>query len=274
MRRTLFERIRRGVVARDPFFNQKLDCAGLSGASSYQKVTAALRMLAYAPSADQLDEYVRLAESTILKTTERFCLAVILEFGPSYLRPPNEEDLKLILSLSEEQGFNGCLGSVDVMKWEWKNCPMAWRGCYTSGKENFSTIGLEAIADCRLYFWHAYFGVPGSQNDINVIDQSDLFQNLTEGQAPQVKFIVNNKVYDMGYFLSDGIYPPWYCLMQTIPKPQGNKQKLLPNYKKPSVRRSNALLASSRYVRLLCLFFSFSDCCVAHIILLFVLFLF
>ena len=68
MRRHLFEEIRRKVEARDPYFRQKVDCCGELGASSYQKVTAALRVLAYAASADQLDEYIRLGESTILKT--------------------------------------------------------------------------------------------------------------------------------------------------------------------------------------------------------------
>jgi hypothetical protein len=224
MRRHLFEHIRRRVEQRDPYFRQKVDRAGVRGARSYQKVTAALRMLAYATSADQLDEYIRLAESMILQTTKRFCIAVIQEFGPIYLRRPNEGDLELILKLSEKEGFNGCLGSVDVMKWEWKNCPIAWRGSYTSGKDKVPSIGLEAVVDCRLYFWHAFFGVPGAQNDINVVDQSDFFQNLVEGKAPEVHFIVNNKVYDMGYYLSDGIYPPWYVLMQSIPKPVGNKQ--------------------------------------------------
>jgi hypothetical protein len=113
MRRHLFEEIRRKVEARDPYFRQKVDCCGELGASSYQKVTAALRVLAYAASADQLDEYIRLGESTILKTLERFCVAVIDEFGPTYLRRPTKEDLKLILKLSQKEGFIGCLGSCE-----------------------------------------------------------------------------------------------------------------------------------------------------------------
>jgi len=225
MRRTLFEHIRRKVTSRDRYFVQKRDCTGKPGASSYQKVTAALCMLAYASSADQLDEYIRLSESTILQTLERFCKAVIEEFGPTYLQRPTEEDLETILQLSEKSGFNGCLGSLDVMKWEWKNCPMAWRGSFKSGKDKYPTVCLEAIVDERLYFWHAFFGIPGSQNDINVLDQSDLFENLVDGTAPKVHFLVNHNVYAMGYYLTDGIYPPWYVLMQSISYPEGRKQQ-------------------------------------------------
>ena len=103
------------MEARDPYFRQKVDCCGQVGASSYQKVTAALRVLAYAASADQLDEYIRLGESTILETLERFCITVIDEYGPTYLRRPTKEDLELILRLSQKEGFIGCLGSCEYL---------------------------------------------------------------------------------------------------------------------------------------------------------------
>ena len=103
---------------------------------------------------------------------------------------------------------------------------MSWRGSFTNGKDGVPTIGLEAVVDSRYFFWHAFFGVPGSQNDINVIDQSDLFQELTKGKAPQVHFVLNNKVYDMGYYLTDGIYPEWYVVTQSFKNPVDNKQQL------------------------------------------------
>jgi len=226
MQRSLFDEIFQAVCAHDRYFIQKRDCTGLLGALSHQKVTCALRMLAYATSADQLDEYIRLAESTVLKTLHRFCQAIIDVFGDTYLRTPNKDDLQKILMLHSQRGWVGCLGSLDVMKWEWKNCPMAWRGQFQSGKDTHPTIGLEAVVDCRLWFWHAYIGVPGAINDINILDQSPLFVELMQGKAPKVTFLVNNNVYEMGYYLTDGVYPKWKVLMQTIPEPLGRKQKL------------------------------------------------
>uniref|UniRef100_A0A2N9HQ65 DDE Tnp4 domain-containing protein n=1 Tax=Fagus sylvatica TaxID=28930 RepID=A0A2N9HQ65_FAGSY len=58
------------------------------GLSSLQKMTAALRMLAYGVAADSTNE---------------------------------------LLAVNEKRGFPGILGSIDCMHWKWKNCPTAWK---------------------------------------------------------------------------------------------------------------------------------------------------
>jgi hypothetical protein len=54
-----------------------------------------------------------------------------------------------------------------------------------------------------------FLGVAGSNNDINVLNQSPLFTNVLYGQAPAVNFMVNGHEYNRGYYLADGIYPSW-----------------------------------------------------------------
>jgi hypothetical protein len=87
------------------------------------------------------------------------------------------------------------------------------------------TIILEAVASKDLWIWHAFFGMPGSHNDINVLQRSPLFARLAEGQAPEVNYTINGHDYIMGYYLADGIYPSWATFIKTIPEPQGNKKK-------------------------------------------------
>jgi hypothetical protein len=53
----------------------------------------ALRMLAYEGPADELDEYLRMGESTIFERLKRFTVAVVAIFGPSYLRAPNNQEV-------------------------------------------------------------------------------------------------------------------------------------------------------------------------------------
>jgi hypothetical protein len=72
---------------------------------------------------------------------------------------------------------------------------------------------LEAIADGGLHIWHAFFGIPGSNNDLFVLDRSPLVQNVLISQARDMHFTINGYVYDRYYLLTDGIYPEWSCFV-------------------------------------------------------------
>ena len=127
MARHVFNRIREGVVAHDPYFECKTDALGKLGFSSYQKCTAAICMLAYGIPGDLVDEYVRMSETTCLMSMYKFCQAVIEVFGPEYLRQPTVADIERLLATNAARGFPGMLGSIDCMHWEWNNCPFAGR---------------------------------------------------------------------------------------------------------------------------------------------------
>src|SRR6266540_3765410 len=88
------------------------------------------------------------------------------------------------------------------------------------------TIILEAVASTDLWIWHAFFGLPGSLNDINVLNRSPLFDRLAKGEAPAVNYTINGHNYDMGYYLVDGIYPTWSTFVKTIKAPANLKDKI------------------------------------------------
>jgi hypothetical protein len=212
------------VEAHDEYFVQRRNGARVLGLSCFQKITAAMRMLTYGVAADATDEYVRIGESTALESLWRFVKAVDEIFGEQYLRHPTEKDIERLIALGEAMGFPGMLGSIDCMHWAWKNCPYDKQGQFKGHVDN-PTLILEAVASDDLWIWHAFFGMPGSLNDINVLDRSPLFDNLAEGRAPEVKFSVNGHDYTMGYYLADGIYPTWATLIQSIRHPMGCKRQ-------------------------------------------------
>ncbi|XP_050250584.1 uncharacterized protein LOC126697568 [Quercus robur] len=172
-----------------------------------------------------MDEYVRIGETTALESLKKFVTVVIDVFSKEYLRKPNNEDIAKLLAYGERRGFPSILGSIDCMHWKWKNCPVAWKGQYC-GHIHEPTIILEAVASYNLWIWHAFFGLPRSNNDINVLEQSHIFNDLVEGRAPAVHYSINGHNYTMRYYLADGIYPKWVTFVKTIPAPQGQKQKL------------------------------------------------
>ncbi|EFP83400.1 uncharacterized protein PGTG_08586 [Puccinia graminis f. sp. tritici CRL 75-36-700-3] len=59
MEKLLFLRILQDLTANFPYFLQKPDCTGKLGLSPHQKITAAIRQLAYAIPLDATDDYCR-----------------------------------------------------------------------------------------------------------------------------------------------------------------------------------------------------------------------
>jgi hypothetical protein len=45
------------------------------------------------------------------------------------------------------------------------------------------------------------------------------------GEATDMTFEVNGQEYNMYYLLTDGIYPPWSCFVQSIHEPDDEKKK-------------------------------------------------
>ncbi|KAK1628029.1 hypothetical protein QYE76_002344 [Lolium multiflorum] len=221
MTRPLFRRIMDAVKIYDDYFCAKVDAIGKVGLSSYQKCTAAIRMLAYG-------------------------VAVIGSFGEQYLRQPNAEDTARLLSINASWGFPGMLGSIDCMHGV-EELPLWWgiqailEGC---------TIILEAVASHDTWIWHSFFGMAGSHNDINVLQRSPVFDRLAYGQSPDVDFEINGHHYTKGYYLADGIYPPWATLVKTIRNPTQSRRQGLPKSRRQPGKMSSGHLASSKLVGL------------------------
>lgn len=221
----LFRRIADGVAAYDDWFQEKPNAAGCMGCHPYQKCLAAVKMLATGCSAESLDGEFRMSATLIMSSFKRFVRAVVQLFAEEFLRVPNRDDITQLLHESEERGFPGMIGSIDCMHWVWDKCPTAWHGEHT-GHVHKPTIILEAVASQNLRIWHAFFGLPGSLNDINVLHRSPVFDGLASGTAAPVNFDVNGHSYDMGYYLADGIYPDWATLVKGVSAPVTAKQQL------------------------------------------------
>ena len=111
------------------------------------------------------------------------------------------------------------------MKWEWKNCPVAWRGQY-QGKEKTPTVTLEAIATRNPRIRHFCFGHPGSANDISVLQNPTLIPVLSRGEfPPPTEFKVAGTVLKKPYFLADGIYPRRPIFVLPIHEPTSEKER-------------------------------------------------
>ncbi|XP_070675758.1 uncharacterized protein [Malus domestica] len=186
------------VCNHDSYFVQKKDAFGAMGLIPEQTITAALRVLAYGASADQVDEIARMGKSTILQSLMRFCGAIKSIYTAEYLRQPIHMDF-------------------------------AWQDAY-GDKKGAKSIILEAVASFDTWIWHTFFGVSGAQNDLNVLTQSPVFNDVLQGKVPKVTYEVNRRMYDGPYYLADDIYPRWSTFVKTVSHLRSAKEKYFASY--------------------------------------------
>ena len=75
-------------------------------------------MLVYGVSADVVDGYVHIGESTAIECLYKFVEDVILEFKTKYLRKLNSNGVRRLLQMGKDCSFPGMMGSIDCMHWQ------------------------------------------------------------------------------------------------------------------------------------------------------------
>ncbi|XP_068307348.1 uncharacterized protein [Pyrus communis] len=143
MERHLFNKIMIDVCKHDSYFMQKKDTFGVIGLLPEQKITAALRMLAYRASANQVDEIARMGKSTILESLMRFCSAIESIYTTEYLWRPTKMDLQRLLKKGEMRGFFGMIRS---------QCTGPGKNVQVHGKELMATENEQKVSFRRR--WH------------------------------------------------------------------------------------------------------------------------
>ena len=223
----IYERIRAVLPEVDPWFAQKADAIGKRGASTDQKLIAALRMLANRNSAKIEIPLMRLAESTLLENLKRFSASIVKGFGKEYLRLPTADELTKIEKEYAAMGFPGAIGCVDCASWIWDACPVAWQGRH-KGKERKTLNRMEVVCDGYLRIWHVNFGAPGAKNDIQIMNASPLFNSLRTGKWPSTRPEIEVGGFKLKwyYFLADSIYPRFRFFVFTILRPRSKKETI------------------------------------------------
>ncbi|GKA87560.1 RNA-directed DNA polymerase, eukaryota [Tanacetum coccineum] len=173
------------------YFRSRLDATGRKNIGPILKCTSAIRQMAYDTSPYAFDEYLQIAERTSRECLDHFTKCIHVLYYDKFLRRPTATDIQKTYELHEEKhGLPEMLGSIDCMHWDWKNCPKSF--------------------DMHI------LGVPGANNDLNVLFGSPLFDAEIADIVPECPFVVNGHTYRKGYYLADGIYPAWSTFVKTF----------------------------------------------------------
>ena len=199
-------------------FRSVLDALGVKGPSALQKLTAVLRILAYGLPFDAVHEYTGVQELVARKSTYAFSDWLIAKYKHIHLGVWTLPAIEKEMAINAKRGFTGMLGSLDCTHSIWKNCPYPWQGQFQDRHGQRSVIA-EAIAGSDLYFWHVFLGVPGAANDLHVLGVSTLFTKYLNSLARTQTFQIGGHDHAGCFFLADGIYPDYACLMKTYSPP-------------------------------------------------------
>ncbi|XP_076943296.1 uncharacterized protein LOC143613492 [Bidens hawaiensis] len=169
-----------------PLFKQREDERRRPSFTTIQKCTTAIRQLAYGISSDVMDEYLEMSEKVSRDSLHFSRQGIISIYPRKYLHKPTLYDIQRIYEVhNERHGLYEMLGSID----------------------------------CTHVGWDM------SNNDINVIEQSPIFEDIIDGVKPTQSFYANEIQFKLGYYMVDGIYNEWSTLVQAYASPVEDKQK-------------------------------------------------
>ncbi|GJY67326.1 RNA-directed DNA polymerase, eukaryota [Tanacetum coccineum] len=142
------------------FFRKGYDATGRASIGPILKCTSVIHQLAYGTAPDGFDEYLQIAERCSRECLDNFTKCIYILYVEEYLRRPSLDDIEKTYALHEE--------NMDP-------------GIY---------VVLDSVADQKLWIWHAYFGVPRANNDLNVLYGSPLFDDILADTAPEAPFTI------------------------------------------------------------------------------------
>jgi len=227
----LYRLLKRELPRVEPSLRQRTDATGRLWHPLYAKLLTSLRRLGSGVSVQDLDDQCRMAPETQRQVFTTFLHAARSRFRQRFLnREPTALELRCITDQYSARGFPGCAGAVDCMKLVWKNCPRALKGQFHNPKDSkMAVISCEAVADSSLYCSHWFAGRPGTNNDVNVLDNSPLFTDILSGRRcmhlPDGYVLNGLRRRWRLYFLGDGIYPRWAISFLPISTPTSDKEK-------------------------------------------------
>ena len=205
-----------------------------------ERLAITLRYLASGDSQQSQAFNFRVGRSTVSKIVRQVCQALWDALSSIYLKTPSSqvEWEKIAQEFMEEWQFPHVIGCLDG-KHCMIECPKHGGSTYYNYK-GFHSVNLMATCDAKYRFVHVDIGSYGKDNDAAIFQQTELYQQLSNGSAlVPPPDILTETGYRLPYvLLGDDIFPlkPW--LMKPFPGKNLSEEQRVYNYRLSRCRRT------------------------------------
>jgi hypothetical protein len=159
-KRSMMNEMINNLASKDLFWTSCHDPTWKLSHSRIVKFLVAQKMLCYGVSINAFKDYFQMHELMGSLCLSKLCVGMVTSpwYSDLYLWALTKSDARQIVWLHKDtHSIDGMLESLDVTKINWGNCRAAWKGQF-EGKEDIWAIGLDAVADYNLWFWHGALG--------------------------------------------------------------------------------------------------------------------
>ena len=201
-----------------------VDCAGNTICPIEIKLLGVLRVLGRDWKFDDIAKATGMGKSTVRENFHLFTENFVKHYFDVFVCRPSGDKLHLIMELFKKMGLPGCIGSTDCVHMKWDRCPVYLQILCTR-KEGFPTLVFSVVVDHHRRILSCTPSFYGARNDKTIVrydpfimdvKNKRLFANVefemfdvTSGQLVKISGV---------YFICDGGYQKWSCMMNPINK--------------------------------------------------------
>ena len=171
---------------------------------------------------DDVKESSGISEGAMCEFFHQFCERFVQEYYHDFVKRPEGDDLQSVMEIYEKLGFPGCVGSIDCTHIRWDRCPVSLANL-CKGKGQHPTLVFEATVHHNRRVLGMTRSFYGTINDKTIVKSDSYVQDVKDGAVyGDVKYkitMADGRVVEKTgvYFLCDGGYHRWTCLMSPVP---------------------------------------------------------
>jgi hypothetical protein len=208
----------------------KYDFCGRSICPIAIKVLGILRILGRNWCCDDVAEASGMGESTVRLNFHTFISNFVERYYDDYIHRPSGQKLANMMKVYEKMGLPGCIGSTDCVHVKWDRCPLSLTNL-CKGKEGYPTLSYSCTVDHHRKILGVTRSNWGTRNDKTIVRVDTYITDVHKGKVNSE--IDYNVLVDGGfkkmrgvYYLCDGGYHKWTCMMNPMKHTSSRDERL------------------------------------------------